>query len=112
MDVFNSIIELVKALPDLAIWILVIFYGFKVVVVGSIYGVIRFVVDRLATAYEAHRIVTPVRMLKVNKDSADLIVCVTDAEITRLIKAASRNGSGLHQSDIDSAIDAINATKK
>lgn len=47
----NELSELIKAiagLPHLAIWAIAIFYGYKVAVVGSIYGVIRFVATKCA----------------------------------------------------------------
>lgn len=47
MDELKMLIELVRDLPALAIWLLVAFYGYKVIIVGSIYGVIRFIVERL-----------------------------------------------------------------
>src|SRR5690606_22018047 len=47
MDELKMLIELVRDLPALAIWLLVAFYGYKVIIVGFIYGVIRFTVDRL-----------------------------------------------------------------
>lgn len=47
MEELKLLITLVKDLPAMAIWLLVIFYGYKVIIVGSIYGVIRFAISRL-----------------------------------------------------------------
>jgi hypothetical protein len=47
MDELKLLIEMVAHLPSMALWVLVGFFAYKVVVVGSIYGVIRFVAGRL-----------------------------------------------------------------
>lgn len=47
MEELKLLITLVKDLPAMAIWLLVIFYGYKVVIVGSIYGLFRFAISRL-----------------------------------------------------------------
>jgi hypothetical protein len=47
MDEIKQIIEMVAKLPQLAIWVLVAFWAYKVIVIGSIYGVIRFVVEKV-----------------------------------------------------------------
>lgn len=112
MDVFNSIIELVKALPDLAVWILVIFYGFKVVVVGSIYGTIRFVVDRIAAAWEASRKFPQPKIYSVKGRTDGIVVCCDDAHAFELLRSASKNGTGLHGPDIDWAVSVLKEANK
>lgn len=47
MEELKLLIEMVASLPTMAVWVLVGFFAYKVVVVGSIYGVIRFVSARL-----------------------------------------------------------------
>ncbi len=53
-DLLQAILAVVKDTPSIAIWVLAIFYGFKVVVVGSIYGVIRFCVSKIHDAIVAN----------------------------------------------------------
>lgn len=43
MEELKMLVEMVSNLPQMAVWVLVGFYVYKVVVVGSIYGVVRFV---------------------------------------------------------------------
>ena len=43
-ELFNAIVSVVSTSPNLAIWVLVIIYGYKVFIVGSIYGLIRYIV--------------------------------------------------------------------
>ena len=47
MEELKLLITMVADLPSLAIWVLVAFYAYKVAIIGSIYGVIRFAIDRL-----------------------------------------------------------------
>lgn len=56
--VIDSVMKLVVDSPNIALWVLVIIYGFKVVIVGSIYGTIRFVVAKVHDAYTQPRVVT------------------------------------------------------
>lgn len=47
MEVLKLLIEMVKDLPQMALWAIVIFFLYKVVVIGSIYGVIRFSITKI-----------------------------------------------------------------
>ena len=47
MDELKLLVDMVAALPAMALWVIAFFFGYKVVVVGSIYGVIRFVSTEL-----------------------------------------------------------------
>ncbi|CAB4241361.1 hypothetical protein UFOVP67_61 [uncultured Caudovirales phage] len=46
MEELKAIFTIIKDLPNLAIWVFVIIYAYKVAVLGSIYGVIRYVVNK------------------------------------------------------------------
>lgn len=47
MEEIKEIVNLLKELPALAIWVLALFFAYKVICVGSIYGVIKFCVTKL-----------------------------------------------------------------
>ncbi|HYF16323.1 MAG TPA: hypothetical protein VEA40_00540 [Ramlibacter sp.] len=55
MDEVKELIGMLNAMPALALWVLVGFWAYKVIVVGSIYGVIRFVVGKLAEVLMARK---------------------------------------------------------
>ena len=55
MESIEALITLVKDLPNMALWVLVLFFGYKVVIVGSIYGVIKFCVKNICDAIEKWR---------------------------------------------------------
>lgn len=46
MDELKELIGLVADLPHAALWVIAAIFGYKVIVVGSIYGVVRFVVEK------------------------------------------------------------------
>lgn len=46
MDEIETLVKLIAGLPQLAVWALVGFYAYKVAVIGSLYGVIRFAIDK------------------------------------------------------------------
>lgn len=46
MEELKALIGMVNQLPQLALWVLIGFWAYKVICVGSIYGIIRFIVDR------------------------------------------------------------------
>lgn len=47
MDELKLLIEMVSNLPSLAVWVLVGYLVYKVVVIGSIYGLARFGIEKL-----------------------------------------------------------------
>ena len=49
MEELKLLVEMVSNLPSMALWVIAFFFAYKVVVVGSIYGVIRFVAEKLFT---------------------------------------------------------------
>lgn len=47
MEELKLLIEMVANLPAMAMWVLVGFFAYKVIIIGSIYGLIRFIAERL-----------------------------------------------------------------
>lgn len=46
MEELKLLIGMVKDLPAMALWVLAGFWAYKVIVIGSIYGVIKFIVSK------------------------------------------------------------------
>lgn len=46
MEELKLLTEMVAGLPSMALWVIALFFAYKVVCVGSIYGVIRFCVEK------------------------------------------------------------------
>jgi len=51
IEELKQLVQLVNSLPQLALWVAIGFWAYKVIIVGSIYGVIRFVVYKAYDAY-------------------------------------------------------------
>ena len=47
MEELKLLVSMVAELPSMALWVIAFFFGYKVVIVGSIYGVIRFVAEKI-----------------------------------------------------------------
>lgn len=47
MEELKLLIEMVATLPQMALWVLVGFFVYKVVVIGSIYGVLRLLIVKM-----------------------------------------------------------------
>lgn len=58
MDDLKQIIEMVHGLPTLAVWVLVGYLVYKIAVIGSIYGLLRFLIDRLHSWLTGPRVIT------------------------------------------------------
>lgn len=70
MEELKLLVEAVAKLPHMAIWALVVFYGYKVLIAGSIYGVIRFIVQKSHDAYVQKQTLQTQRELeKLNHES-------------------------------------------
>ena len=52
MDELKLLIEMVANLPQTALWVCIGFFAYKVIVIGSIYSVIRFCVQKMYDAYK------------------------------------------------------------
>ena len=47
MEELKVLIEAIAGLPDLAIWVIAMYFFFKIAIVGSIFGVARLVVNKV-----------------------------------------------------------------
>lgn len=64
MEELRLLIEMVSNLPQLAVWVLIGYLVYKITIVGSIYALVRFVVQRVYDAWrDKHTAPVDVRML-------------------------------------------------
>ena len=59
METLKELSGIIKELPDTAIWVIAIYFFFKVTVVGSIYGVIRLAIIKLHDVLMARKTLPP-----------------------------------------------------
>lgn len=55
MELIREVLEVVKDLPDLAIWVLIGILFYKVVIVGSIFGIIKMAIEKSYNVFELKR---------------------------------------------------------
>jgi hypothetical protein len=108
MDELKLLIEMVSNLPSLAVWVLVGYLVYKVVVVGSIYGIIRLGIEKLHS----------VLIQRKNGDLKAAVdgIVISDsmnglmAQIRRLPQKTAHGGSRyIHDSAVDWLREAIDA---
>lgn len=51
LEEMKELVSIVNSLPQLALWVAIGFWAYKVIIVGSVYGLIRLVVQRGYAAY-------------------------------------------------------------
>lgn len=59
MEDLKLLIQMVSNLPSLAVWVLVGYLVYKVAVVGSIYGVLRFAIEKLHSYLVQRKVIPP-----------------------------------------------------
>lgn len=47
MEELKIIVDMIASLPQMALWVLIGFWCYKVIVIGSVYGVIRLGINKL-----------------------------------------------------------------
>lgn len=108
MEELKLLAEMVSNLPAMALWVIAFFFGYKVVVVGSIYGVIRFVAQKGYEAVVAQQRKSEDRTYEVDK----LVItgCFDDlmVELRRLRgKGTNIDSNYLHRASIEWLREAI-----
>jgi hypothetical protein len=107
----DAIIKALGESPQIALWVLAIIYGFKVVVVGSIFGVIKFTVEKLhnyATTpkHTLSRVdIEPILRGHVISGQLDALI----AQITRIKYFGGGMDGYVHDKDVEWLRKAIDA---
>jgi len=79
MEQLKILVDLIKDLPAVALWVLAGFFIYKTLIVGSIYGVIRFICEKLFD------------YLKTKKSEAQTVYTIKTGDIE--IHAISHDGT-------------------
>ena len=108
MEELKLLINMVEKLPALAVWVIVIFFTYKVIVVGSVYGIIRFVVKAIS-----HMITNRHRDVNLN-GVLDGMCITTDGthlklagQLKRLVGIRSGGNIYIHNADVEWLKEAI-----
>ena len=101
MDELKLLIEMVSSLPAMAAWVLVGFFAYKVVVIGSVYGVIRLLITKTHDWLTKPKVVVyDLRGICINEP----VSLALTAQISRLPKTTYNY---LHASDVVDLAEAI-----
>lgn len=105
------LIEAVAKLPQMAIWVVVMFWAYKVVVIGSLYGLIRFVVLK-AHNYLITQKTMPVKTVDVRHMIEDICIAGQPNRLIEQLRRVTGRGTGissnyLHRESVDWLRDAI-----
>lgn len=97
MEELKVIIDMIASLPQVALWVLIGFWAYKVIVVGSIYGTLRFVAEKIYMAYTKPKVMS-LDGISMSKEVATYLV----GQVSRI---ASTNY--IHHADVVWLADAI-----
>jgi hypothetical protein len=110
MEELKILVDMFAHLPSTALWVIAFFFVYKITVIGSIYGVIRFVAEKLFDWLKARKV--------EYKEIRPMLegVCIK-AEIDRVIAQLHRlRGKGvnirteyIHSQSVDWLREAIDA---
>jgi hypothetical protein len=110
METLQALATIIKDLPDTAIWIIAIYFFFKMFVVGSIYGVIRLAIMK------AHDVLLTKKTQKVDIEATIKGITISndmDALISQLHRLrgvrVGINSQYIHGSSVDFLRDALDA---
>lgn len=105
MDELKLLVNMVGNLPNMALWVIAAFWGYKVIVIGSIYGLIRFVVEKTHSWLTLRKTqVIDVRLMLEGE-------CITgskEALIAQIQRVKRATGHYVHGSDVAWLTEAIN----
>ena len=112
MEELKLLVQMVASLPAMAMWVIAFFFVYKVVVVGSIYGLIRFAIDKahnwLTTAKDRIEKVETLPMIRGMTIDSELEYFI--GQISRIRgKAVSVHSTYVHRQSVDWLKEAIDA---
>ena len=118
MEILTEVMEILKEAPEMAIWVIVIIFAYKTILVGSAYGVVRFCVLKASeTIANIKKANLDIAKAKENKevniisriDEVTIINCTDDLlrQIKRIRGVRSAGSKYIHDSDVKWLREAI-----
>lgn len=112
MEELKALVEMVSKLPQLALWVCIGFWAYKVIVIGSIYGTLKFVVTKLhdylvrrKTEFKTVEMRPTIDGMCIGGEADHLI-----AQLRRVVgKGTSINSSYVHRQSVNWLREAIDA---
>ena len=116
MEELKLLVEMVASLPSLAVWVVIAFYIYKVSIIGSIYGVIRFATAKLHDWAVTQKTAAPIER-EISLHDLTYGIVIRDeqtqraliAQISRVCgKNLSIDSTYIHMCSVDWLREAIN----
>lgn len=85
MELLKELVLLVKDLPDLALYVLAMFFAYKVIVIGSVYGVIRFCTEKICNMMSSRK-----ENIVMNWQGLSFSYLVEEKDLALIVKRAVR----------------------
>jgi hypothetical protein len=108
MDELKLLVQMVASLPAMAMWVIAFFFVYKVVFIGSVYGLIRFGIEKLhswLTGASAKEVRPMLDGLVISGNISELM-----GQLARLKnKAINTNSPHIHGCDVAWLREAIDA---
>lgn len=119
MEELRLLVEMVADLPHMALWVIAAFFAYKVIVVGSIYRVIRFIASGIFKVCQTYLSKPPKPVIVKTKDGFSCVDQETADLLSDLLKKVANSDSytGLrylhasHARDLTRAWEAYQANK-
>lgn len=118
MEELKLLIDMVAHLPQMALWVLVGYLIYKLAVLGSIYGTIKFCAEKLHGWAVAKKTETVTREINL-RDSLHGISITSDGTLDELIRQVRRvcgkkayKSQFIHTASVDWLREAIDAKEK
>lgn len=113
MNELKLLIDMVANLPTMTLWVLTGFFVYKLAILGSLYGTIRFIVEKVHHwATHRHQTIELYGTIRGRCITADGAHDHLIAQLDRLRGKRSGSSMYVHPSDVDWLGEAINAKEQ
>lgn len=109
MEELKLLVQMVADLPQMVLWVIAAYFFYKITVVGSIYGVIRFVAQKIhdvlvhrKTLIEEGKVINPKALACINED--------VEHELMKQLRRVQSTGY-MHMSDVQKLAKLIDSMK-
>lgn len=120
IEELKMLIEALAHLPDLALWVAIGFLMYKLAIIGSVFGVIHFAIEKAHHYFITRKTVLPISQEINLRDRLNGISITSDETISELLEQIRRirgknvyqGSTYIHLSSVDWLRQAINAKEK
>jgi hypothetical protein len=90
MEELKLLVGMVADLPSMALWVIAFFFAYKVIIVGSIYGTIKYVAEKIHNVLVTRKTLPPIKQEIMLEDKLRGIIITSDNTLALLIRQLHR----------------------